>query len=142
MTVPQNYVGLLSDELAPFGLAFVSARRVSSDSDPEDEQTTIVFEADPESFVAHFNCPDIVGSYGDRWPPESLKLWIDVDDHNNVTHIDFETHDLLEWAASTDSALESQLNNLDDPTAQAAAVGRVLGLMVAPSREPREFDSL
>ena len=139
MTVPQNYPGLLTDELSPFGLTFVSMRRVSGS---EDERTTLLFEADPESFVIRFHGFDIAQSYGDRWPPVSLDLWIDVDDHNNVTRIDFETHDLLEWAASVDPALESRLNNLSDPADQAAAVGEALGLLVSPPREPTEFDSL
>ena len=127
MPVPEGYVDLLTDELAPFGLVFV--RR---------DESTITFEADPRSFVAAYDAADIEESYGDAWPPDALVLSIDVDPDCDVTRIEFETYDVLDWAAAADPELGGRLNNVNDPADQAQAVGAALGALLAPA-DPARF---
>lgn len=133
MDLPDDYVDVLSDELAPFGLEFVTA-----ESTPDGEWQ-IRFEAEPESFVHRYPWTDIDASYGSSWPPESLSLWV-KGEGSDVVEITFEIYDLLLWAQAEAPGLAGRLGNLDDPEDQAAAVGEALNEVL--SRPEWEFDNL
>jgi len=131
MTVSPEYPDMLADELAPFGLVFA---RMSPSASAGDPRTEIVFQADPESFVDHFQARDIVRSYGGNWPPEQLHLRIEIDGRDNVTQAVFEIYDLLGWASS-DPGIGSQINTLADPAGQAASVGQAMNAVLTPYRD-------
>ncbi|MDQ7992943.1 MAG: hypothetical protein AAGC63_09255 [Propionicimonas sp.] len=133
MDLPDEYLDVLTDELAPFGIEFSSA-----ESDP-DGQWQIRFEVEPESFVHRYPWTDIDTSYGDAWPPEALELWIRVEGRD-VFEITFEVYDVLLWAQAESPELAGRLGTLDDPEDQAAAVGQALAELL---RQPdRDYDNL
>ena len=140
MPVPAEYVDLLTDELAPFGLVFSRCSESPRTSPASERHCTVTFDADPESFVAAYDAADIEESYGDAWPPDTLRLAIDIDPDGDVTRIEFETHDLLDWAASCDPELGTRLNNVADPADQAQAVGTVLAAILTPNAASDRFD--
>jgi hypothetical protein len=123
--LPDGYVDCLCDELAPFGLEFGSTVTT-------DEVTSVGFQADPESFVHDHPGLGIVESYGEKWPPQFLTLWVRFDADNNPIEISFEVFDLLIWAASVDAGLRDRLNTLVDPSDHAAAVGQALAAVLYP----------
>ncbi len=133
MTLPDDYLDLLADELAPFGLEFES-------SSPDDEGVwQIRFEAEPENFVHHYPWTDIDASYGSNWPPAALQLLIAVEDQD-VVEISFEIYDVLLWAQGESPELAGKLSTLADPEDQAEALGQALATLLR--RPDREFDSL
>lgn len=133
MTLPDDYLDLLTDELAPFGLEFESS--VHDDEDV----WRIRFEAEPENFLHQYPWTDIDASYGSSWPPEALELLIAVED-GDVIEISFEIYDVLLWAQSERPRLAGRLTTLDDPADQTEALGQALALLL---RRPEwEFDSL
>jgi hypothetical protein len=134
MKLPDDYLGALIDDLAPFGLEFAGVT-----DGPEDE-SVIRFEAEPESFLRRHPWTQIDTSYGDDWPPDSLELWIRVDDHGDLVEIRFEVFDVLLWAAADASDLAGRLATLDDPEDQATALGQALTELLTPPL--RETDGL
>jgi hypothetical protein len=133
MELPEDYVDLLADELAPFGLGFAAVQ-------DNPEETAILFEAEPRSFVRSFGAVDVEESYGDQWPPACLDLWVKVDPRGDVVEVSFEIWDLLADAAGSDPVLASRLGSLADPADQAAAVGEALRAILEPSDESAEVD--
>jgi hypothetical protein len=133
MDLPPDYLDLLADELAPFGLEFESS--VLDDEDV----WQIRFETEPESFVRHYPWTEIDTSYGSSWPPPALHLLIGVEE-NDVVEISFEIYDMLLWAQSESSELAGRLATLDDPEDQAEALGQALAALLL--RQDQEFDSL
>ena len=133
MELPADYLDLLADELAPFGLEFESS--VLDDEDV----WQIRFEAEPESFVRQYPWTEIDTSYGGSWPPPALHLLIGVED-NDVVEISFEIYDMLLWAQSESPELASRLSTLADPEDQAEALGQALAALLV--RHDQEFDSL
>jgi hypothetical protein len=133
MDLPPDYLDLLADELAPFGLEFESSAL-------DDEQVwQIRFEAEPESFVHQYPWTEIDASYGSSWPPEALHLVIGVED-GDVVEISFEIYDMLLWAQAESPELAGRLATLDDPEDQAEALGQALAALLL--RQDQEFDSL
>ncbi len=124
--LPEGYVDALVDELSPFGLELAG---VSTDGD---DITAVLFEADPESFVA--TCPGrgFEESYGEQWPPHRLSLWLKFDCHGDPIEATFEVFDLFSSAASTDPELRDRLNTLADPADHAVAVGQALSAVLDP----------
>ncbi len=133
MELPEDYLDLLADELAPFGLEFDAS--VLDDEDV----WQIRFTAEPETFVHQYPWTDMDASYGDSWPPEALELLIAVED-SDVVEINFEIWDVLLWAQGEAPELAGRLATLDDPEDQAEAVGQALATLLR--RPDREFDSL
>lgn len=132
MELPDEYLDLLADELAPFGLEFGS-------SGPDDEGVwQIRFQAEPEGFVHQYPWTDIDASYGSKWPPEALELLIAVEDRD-VVQLSFEIWDVLLWAQSEAPELAGRLTTLDDPADQAEALGQALRTLLRPPAE--DFDS-
>lgn len=126
MDLPEDYVDVLTDELAPYGFEFGAVR-----DGPEDEQH-IRFDVDPESFLRRYPWTEIDASYGNAWPPPSLELWIKVDDHGDLVEITFEVYDILLWAAAESPDLAGRLATLEDPADQAAALGQSLAELLSP----------
>jgi hypothetical protein len=128
MQIPDNYPDALTDELAPFGFEFTS---VTAD---EEGGTDVLFEAEPESFARANRVLRLEESYGSAWPPPSLRLWLSFDRFGDPSEIEFETIDLMAWAAAADPALHARLNSLADPLDHAAAVGEALNAALHPDR--------
>lgn len=128
MEIPDDYPDALTDELAPYGFEFAS---VSAD---EEGGTVVLFEAEPESFVRAYPLLGIEESYGSAWPPDSLELQVVFDSLGDPVQIDFETIDLLSWAAAVDPELHVRLNTMAEPLDHAAAVGEALGAALQPER--------
>jgi hypothetical protein len=128
MQLPDNYPDALSDELAPYSLEF------SAVSANDEGGVTVVFVAEPESFVRAHPGLGIEESYGRRWPPSHLLLEVSVDRFGDPFQIEFETIDLMSWAAAVDSGLHARLSSMDDPSDQAAAVGEALGAALRRDR--------
>lgn len=133
MELPSDYLDLLSDELAPFGLEFESA--VLDDEDV----WQIRFEAEPDTFVHQYPWTELDASYGSGWPPATLELRIAVEG-KDVVEISFEIYDVLLWAQGDSPELAGRLGTLDDPPDQAEALGQSLAALLR--RPDREFDSL
>lgn len=133
MDLPDDYLDVLTDELAPFGLELDTAQ---SDSGAEWQ---IRFEAEPESFVHRYPWTDIDASYGANWPPASLSLWL-RGEGSDVVEITFEVYDVLLWAQGEAPALAGRLGSLEDPQDQAQAVGQALGELL--SEPDWKFDNL
>lgn len=133
MELPDDYLDLLADELAPYGLEFASSVL------DEEDVWQIRFEAEPEHFIHHYPWTDIDASYGGAWPPEALHLLIAVED-SDVVEISFEIWDVLLWAQGASSELAGRLATLDDPEDQAEALGQALAALLR--RPDREFDPL
>ncbi|MCA0253058.1 MAG: hypothetical protein LCH76_12395 [Actinobacteria bacterium] len=133
MELPADYLDLLADELAPFGLEFDSS--VLDDEDV----WQIQFEAEPETFIHQYPWTDIDASYGSSWPPEALRLRIAVED-GDVVEVSFEIYDVLLWAQSESHELAGRLATLNDPEDQAEALGQALAAILRPN--DREFDTL
>jgi hypothetical protein len=131
MELPEDYVDLLADELAPFGLTFAAVQE-------NPDETAILFETEPRSFVRSFGAVDVEESYGDQWPPACLDLWVKVDPRGDVVEVSFEIWDLLADAAGSDPVLAARLGSLADPVDQAAAVGEALRVILEPSDESAE----
>ncbi len=127
MELPEDYVDLLTDELAPYGFEFSAVL-----DDPEDG-SAVLFEAEPDWFVQQYPWTDIRRSYRQSWPPESLTLVIKVDRGDDVTEVSFETYDLLLWANSEDHKLAGRLGSLENPSDHAAAVGEAMGRILEPA---------
>lgn len=127
MELPEDYVDLLTDELAPYGFEFSVVL-----DDPEDG-SAVLFEAEPDWFVQQYPWTDIRRSYRQSWPPESLTLVIKVDRGDDVTEVSFETYDLLLWANSEDHKLAGRLGSLENPSDHAAAVGEAMGRILEPA---------
>ncbi len=123
MELPDDYLDLLADELAPFGLEFDSS--VLDDEDV----WQIRFEAEPENFVHQDPWTAIDASYGSSWPPEVLELLIAVED-NDVVEISFEIYDVLMWAQGASPELAGRLSTLADPEDQAEALGQALAALL------------
>jgi len=132
MELPEDYVEALIDELAPYGFEFSS---VATD---EDEETALLFEAEPESFVRTHRGLGIDDSYGTAWPPEALQLWLRFDRHGDPVQLEFEVFDLLAATASMDPQLHTRLNTMDDPEDHAVAVGEALRLVLEPEAQPAD----
>ncbi len=133
MEIPDEYPDALTDELAPYGFAFAST------TEGEDGETAVVFEAEPESFVRSNPGLGIEESYGSAWPPASLRLIVNFDRHGDPIQVDFETIDLLAWAASADPQLHDRLNTMADPFDQAVAVGEALGAVLSTEQPIDDF---
>jgi hypothetical protein len=133
MDLPPDYLDLLADELAPFGLEFESSAL------DDEEVWQIRFGAEPESFVHQYPWTEIDASYGSSWPPEALHLVIGVED-GDVVEISFEIYDMLLWAQAESPELAGRLATLDDPEDQAEALGQALAALLL--RQDQEFDSL
>ncbi|HRA75684.1 MAG TPA: hypothetical protein PLE12_05565 [Propionicimonas sp.] len=129
MELPEDYVDLLADELAPFGLGFAAVQE-------NPEETAVLFEAEPQSFVRSFGAVDVEDSYGEQWPPASLELRVQVGPRGDVVEVSFEIWDLLADAAGSDPELAARLGSLADPADQAAAVGEALRAVLEPPGEP------
>ncbi len=121
MPIPEDYPDALVDELAPYGFEFGGVQ------EDDDAGTSILFVADPESFVRTHPGLGIEESHGAAWPPASLDLWVSFDRHGDPIQISFEVFDLLAWAASEDPDLHTRLNTMEDPADHAAAVGEAIG---------------
>ena len=134
MQLPDNYPDALTDELAPYGFEFAG---VSAD---DEGGATASFVAEPASFVRTNPGPAIEESYGTGWPPAHLRLGVSFDRFGDPFHIDFETIDLMSWAAAADPELHARLSSMDDPSDQAAAVGEALGAALQPDRRNAEED--
>lgn len=132
MQLPDNYPDALTDELAPFGFEFAS---VTAD---EEGGAVVRFVAEPESFVRANPGLGIEESYGTGWPPAHLQLQLLFDRFGDPFHIDFETIDLMSWAAAADPGLHVRLASLADPLDHAAAVGEALGAALQPDRADAE----
>jgi hypothetical protein len=132
MQLPDNYPDALTDELAPYGFEFAS---VSAD---DEGGATVLFVAEPESFVRSNRGLGIAESYGTGWPPAHLRLRLLFDRFGDPFHIDFETIDLMSWAAAADPKLHTRLSSMADPADQAAAVGEALGASLQPDRADAE----
>jgi hypothetical protein len=128
MQLPDNYPDALTDELAPYGFEFAS---VSTD---DEGGATVLFVAEPESFVRGNPDLGIEESYGTGWPPAHLRLQLLFDRFGDPFHIDFETIDLMSWAAAAAPELHARLSSMADPQDQAAAVGEALGAALRPER--------
>lgn len=120
MDLPDDYLDVLTDELAPFGFELSSAEK------DQDGQWQICFETEPESFVHHYRGTEIGASYGAAWPPLALEMWIKVEGRD-VVEITFEVYDILLWAQAESPRLAGRMGSLEDPEDQAAAVGEALG---------------
>ena len=129
MELPEDYVDLLADELAPFGLGFAAVQE-------NPEETAVLFEAEPQSFVRSFGAVDVEDSYGEQWPPACLELRVQVGPRGDVVEVSFEIWDLLADAAGSDPELAARLGSLADPADQAAAVGEALRAVLEPPGEP------
>ncbi|MBK9696610.1 MAG: hypothetical protein IPO80_04125 [Propionibacteriaceae bacterium] len=134
MDLPEDYIDLLSDELAPFGFEFLAVQ-----DDPEGG-TAVSFETEPDWFVRNFPGTDIERSYRRSWPPERLTLQITIDRGDDVTDVSFETYDLMLWANSEDHKLAGRLGSLADPIDHAAAVGEALGRILEPAPYSEDDD--
>lgn len=133
MHIPDDYLDALTDEVAPYGFEFGSV------TDPdEDGGTSIVLEAEPESFVRAHPGLGIEESYGDAWPPACLTLRVEFDAHGDPVVIEFEVFDLLVTTASIDPELHGRLNSMEDPAAHAVAVGEALGEVLAAPSDPTD----
>lgn len=132
MQLPDNYPDALTDELAPYGFEFAS---VSAD---EEGGATVLFVAEPHSFVRANPALGIEESYGTDWPPPHLRLRLLFDRFGDPFHIDFETIDLMSWAAAAAPELHARLSSMADADDQAAAVGEALGAALRP--EPASAD--
>jgi len=128
MEIPDDYPDALTDELAPFGFEFAGIR------DGDEGGAIVVFEAEPESFVRSHPRLGIEESYGSAWPPARLQLRVGFDDLGDPIQVDFETVDLLSWAAAVDPGLHVRLNTMTDPFDHAAAVGEALGAALQPEQ--------
>lgn len=126
MQLPDIYPDALTDELAPYGFEFAS---VSADDEGGAE---VIFHAEPASFVRAYPGLGIEESYGRSWPPAQLRLQLLFDRFGDPFHIDFETIDLMAWAAAVDPGLHALLSSMADPSDQAAAVGEALGATLRP----------
>ena len=134
MTVPDGYVDALIDELAPLGFDFTSTEPVLEDEGGD----SILFEADPLSFVQRYPGLGLAEAYGDDWPARRLDLWIKLDRHGEPYEIGFEIFDVLAWSASEDLGLHDRLNTLNDPADHAVAVGQALGRLLESPGEPAD----
>jgi hypothetical protein len=132
MEIPDDYADALTDELAPYGFEFVSV------SEDDEGGVAVLFEAEPDSFVRAYPGLGIEESYGSAWPPDALELWVKFDRLGDPVQIDFETIDLLSWAAAIDPGLQVRLNTMAEPLDHAVAVGEALGAAVQPERSPAE----
>ena len=132
MEIPDDYPDALTDELAPYGFEFVSV------GEDEEGAIAVLFDAEPESFVRAHPGLGIEESYGSAWPPDSLELWVKFDALGDPIQIDFETIDLLSWAAAMDPGLHDRLNTMAEPLDHAVAVGQALGAALQPDRMPRD----
>jgi hypothetical protein len=132
MEIPDDYPDALSDELTPYGFEFASV------SDGDEGGTVVLFEAEPESFVRAHPTLGIEESYGSAWPPDRLHLRVGFDAHGDPIQIDFETLDLLAWAAAVDPALHDRLNTMAEPLDHAVAVGEAVGAAVQPEYTPSD----
>jgi len=133
MELPEDYLDVLTDELAPYGFEFSTAETDS------EGQWQIRFEVEPEWFVHRYPWTEIDASYGDAWPPEQLALWIRIDSRD-VVEITFEVYDVLLWAQAEAPELAGRLSTLEDPEDQAAAVGQALGEVL--NQPDWDYDSL
>lgn len=124
MVIPDDYPDALIDELAPFGFEFASI------SVGDDGETSVLFEAEPESFVRSHPGLGIEDSFGTQGPPQRLELWLKFDRHGDPFQIDFEIFDLLAWTASMAPGLHARLNTMENPSDQAVAVGEALGMVL------------
>jgi hypothetical protein len=132
MEIPDGYTDALIDELAPYGFEF------SSVSEGDEGGTVVLFEAEPESFVRAYPQLGIEESYGSAWPPDQLELRVGFDSIGDPIQVDFETIDLLSWAAAVDPELHIRLNTMSEPLDQAVAVGEALGAALRPERGPAD----
>ncbi len=132
MQLPDNYPDALIDELAPYGFEFAG---VSAD---DEGGATVLFVAEPESFVRTNPNLGIEESYGTGWPPAHLRLRLSFDRFGDPFHIDFETIDLMSWAAAADPGLHARLSSMADPSDHAAAVGEALEAALRPDRSDAE----
>ena len=71
MDLPEDYLDVLADELAPYGFEFSAAEA------DDDGQWQIRFEVEPEWFVHRYPWTEIDTSYGDAWPPDACTTEID-----------------------------------------------------------------
>ena len=133
MQLPDNYPDALTDELAQYGFEFST---VSAD---DEGGATVSFVAEPESFVRTNPGLGIEESYGAGWPPAHLRLRVSFDRFGDPFQIDFETIDLMSWAAAAHPELHARLSNMADPLDQAAAVGEALGAALQPDRAGEEY---
>jgi hypothetical protein len=133
MQLPDNYPDALTDELAPYSFEFAG---VTAD---DEGGATVVFVAEPESFVRSNPGLGIEESYGADWPPAQLRLQLSFDRFGDPFQIEFETIDLMSWAASADHELHARLSSMDDPSDQAAAVGEALGAALQPDRSNEDY---
>lgn len=129
MKIPEEYPDALIDELAPYGFEFGSMTA------GEDGETAVLFEAEPESFVRVNPRLGIEESYGSAWPPARLRLWVKFDRHSDPIQIDFETIDLLAWAASANPELHDRLNTMTEPLDHAVAVGEAISSVLRNERQ-------
>lgn len=132
MVIPEAYPDALTDEVAPYGFEFTS---MTAD---EDGITSVLFEAEPESFARAHRDVGIEDSYGSRWPPPSLQLWLRFDAGGDPIQIEFEVFDLLAWSASADPALHARLNSMEDPFDHAVAVGQALSELLQEDQSPTD----
>ena len=132
MQIPDDYPDALTDELAPFGFEFDS---VSAD---EEGGAAVRFVAEPDSFVRANPGLGIEESYGAGWPPEHLRLELLFDRFGDPFNIDFETLDLMSWAAAADHGLHARLSSMADPIDHAAAVGEALAAALRSDRSDAE----
>ncbi|MGV8910553.1 MAG: hypothetical protein ACOH1Y_16355 [Propionicimonas sp.] len=132
MEIPDDYADALTDELAPYGFEFASV------SEDDEGGVSVLFEAEPEAFVRANPDLGIEESYGAAWPPDALDLWVKFDRLGDPVQIDFETIDLLSWAAAVDPGLRVRLNTMADPLDHAVAVGEALGAALQPVRSSAE----
>ncbi len=133
MELPDDYLDLLADELAPFGLEFGSSLL------DDEDVWQIRFDAEPENFLHEYPWTGIDDSYGDEWPPGSLEMLIVVEG-DDVIEISFEIYDVLAWAQGEAPDLASRLTTLEDAGDQAEALGQALARLL---RRPNgAFDDL
>jgi hypothetical protein len=128
MQLPDNSPDALTDELAPYNFEFAS---VSAD---DEGGATVLFVAEPESFVRANPGLGIEESYGTGWPPAHLRLQLLFDRFGDPFQIEFETIDLMSWAAAAAPELHSRLCTMADPEDQAVAVGEALSAVLRPDR--------
>lgn len=138
MAIPDGYVEVLIDELAPLGFEFERTRTESEDEGGDESSDVIVFGADSLSFVQRHRGLGLDEVFSDEWPPHRLTLVIRLDRHGEPYVIEFEIFDVLAWSASAAPDLHDRLNTLNDPTDHAVALGVALSRLLQGPAEPAD----
>lgn len=120
-SIPQEFLDLLSDELAPFGFELEGVG-----PDDGERTETLTYRVEPDTFVRQHRGTGIRASYRDTWPPDSLRLVLVLDPTGDVLEASFEVFDLLAWAAGEDPDLADRMNSFTDAAECASAIAAAL----------------